>query len=657
MKADFSGYATRNNIKCSDGRTILPNSFKHQDGMKVPLVWQHQHNNPENILGHALLENRRDGVYAYAYFNDTPNADRAKSLIEHGDISALSIYANKLVQKNSNVLHGDIKEVSLVLSGANPGAFIETISLQHDDDGNELLDVVIYNDEGSLAHEEQPVEEAKTPTSEGETDMAEQDKTVKDVFDGFTEEQKNVVYYLIGEALAAEGAEGAEPSEEEDAEDTLTQSDIIYHQGIQEGLAMSRNVFDSEHESEGRNTLSHAQIQTIIEDGQRPGMTLKDSVLAHAAEYGINNIDILFPDAKNLTNSPEFYSRRTEWVNKVLQGTKHAPFARIKTAFADITAEEARAKGYIKGKLKKDEVIQLLKRTTVPTTIYKKQRLDRDDIIDITDFDVVAWLKAEIRLMLDEELARAILVGDGRLASSTDKVKDPAGATDGIGIRSIVNDDDFYAHKVTIPANSNAKATVEAVARSRAEYRGTGSPTWYTTDSNLTDLLLQEDKMGRRLYETQEALASVLRVSEIVTVEVLEEYPDILGILVNLSDYTVGTDKGGEVNFFDDFDIDFNQNKYLLETRVSGALTKPKSAVVVRRQSGTPVTPTAPSFNGATNTISIPSTSGVVYLINSEPATGSVTITEDTEVVATPASGYYFPSNIVTSWSFTYTEG
>lgn len=654
MEPDFGGYATRHNMKCSDGKTIMPGSFKHQDGTKVPLVWQHQYDSVDNVLGHGILRNRPDGVYIEGYFNDTPAAENAKMALHHRDIESLSIGANKIIQKNKNVLHGQIQEVSLVLSGANPGAYIDYVNLQHDDSEDDVSngEAIIYTGlEIEHADSTEDTNEGAT-VAEETTTSTNDEKTVKDVIDSMTEEQKNVMYYMIGTAIEEESDDS---DDDEENEDGLTQSDIIYQTGIQEGLMMSRNVFEKNDEDK-RPTLTHAQIGTIVKDAERLG-SFKESFLQHADEYGIREIETLFPDAKTLNTTPELIGRRTEWVNKVLTGTKHAPFSRIKSVFADITADEARAKGYIKGNQKKDEVIELLKRTTSPTTVYKKQRLDRDDILDITDFDVITWLKMEIRLMLDEELARAILVGDGRSSSDTDKIKDPQGSTDGIGIRSVANDHELYSVKVELPANTSPKATIEAVARARNDYRGSGSPTWYTTDSKVTDLLLLEDKMGRRLYNTMEELASVLRVKEIVTVEVLEEYPDILGIMVNLQDYTIGSDKGGELTFFDDFDIDFNQNKYLLETRVSGALTKPKSAIVIRRSSGTLVdVVTAPSFDGETNTITIPSTTGIDYMIDSEVVTGSVVITEDTEVMAVPADGYYFPSNVTTTWTYSHTE-
>lgn len=664
MEPDFSGWATKNDLKCSDGRTIRAGAFKHQDKMKVPLVWQHQHREPEMVLGHAMLEDRAFGVYAYGYFNDTERGQEAKKLVEHGDIDALSIYANNLQQHGKDVLHGDIKEVSLVLAGANPGAFIDNVYIRHGDDYEEVVEEAIIYTGLSLEHQEEQKAE------EGETEMADEkksadEKTVKDVYDTLSDEQKDVVHYMIGEAL--ESAGNKDDKDDNDAEhgEDFTAEDILEHvnnslrEGLKEGFEeMSRNVFEQAAES-GKGvkgaTLSHSQIQTIVGDAKKYG-SLRDSFLAHAGEYGIEDIDLLFPEAKSITSEPELLKRQTEWVSKVLGGTRQTPFAKVKSLVADLTAAEARARGYVKGNEKTDEVIKMLRRTTGPTTIYKKQKLDRDDILDISDFDVVAFLKAEIRLMLNEEVARAILIGDGREVSNPDKILDPGSDTNGTGIRSIANDHDMYAHKVVLPTNVTPEGIVEGIARSRQYYRGSGVPTLYTTDSALTDMLLQKDKMGRRLYATEAELASVLRVKEIVPVEVMEEAPDVLGILVNLQDYSIGTNKGGEISFFDDFDIDFNQHKYLMETRISGALVKLKSAVVIKRVAGTEVIPTSPSFDGETNTITIPSITGVVYTIDGEAETGSVVIDEDTTVVAVPAEGYYFPGNTTTEWTFSFTE-
>ena len=575
MKYDFSGWATRNNIKCSDGRTILRDAFKHNDGQTVPLVWNHQHNESANVLGHAVLENREEGVYAYCTFNDTEAGKNAKLLVEHGDVTALSIYANQLKQNGSNVMHGTIREVSLVLAGANPGAFIDSI-IRHGEFCED--EAVIYTGENlSLEHADQKPSDKDDKA--GEDDKGDgkvegnKEKTIKDVVDSMSEEQKNVLYALVGQAL--EGKDMAQSAIEE--------NNNIEDGGEQE---MKHNVFEGR-ETDKKDVLSHDAMETIFKDAKRYG-SLKESFLAHADQYGIKDIEWLFPDAKNVNMPPDFIKRDDSYVQKVMRGVHHVPFSRIKSMHADITADQARAKGYIKGKLKKEEVFTLLKRTTTPTTIYKKQKLDRDDVIDITDFDVVAWLKMEMRMMLDEEIARAILVGDGRLSSDDDKINEMC-------IRPIAKDADLYCVKAPVTVASAAteeeiaKAFIRTVIKSRKEYKGSGSPTLFTTEDVLTNCLLLEDKNGRIIYDTVEKLATALRVKEIVTVEVMEgakttvesvEKP-LMALMVNLVDYYVGADKGGAVNMFDDFDIDYNQQKYLMETRCSGALVKPYSAIAV----------------------------------------------------------------------------
>lgn len=573
MKYDFSGWATRNNIRCSDGRTILKDAFKQHDGQTVPLVWNHQHNESANVLGHAVLENRDEGVYAYCTFNDTEAGKNAKLLVEHGDVTALSIYANQLKQKGSNVMHGTIREVSLVLAGANPGAFIDSV-IRHGEFCED--EAVIYTgEELTLQHADDPSDKADKKDKKGDDEVDNNEKTIQDVFDTLNEEQKNVVYALIGQAL--EDKEMAQSAIEEN------ENNIEEDGGEQE---MKHNVFEGR-ETENNDVLSHDAIETILKDAKRYG-SLKESFLAHADDYGIKQIDWLFPDAKNVNMPPDFIKRDDSYVQKVMRGVHHVPFSRIKSMHADITADEARAKGYMKGKRKKEEVFTLLKRTTTPTTIYKKQKLDRDDVVDITDFDVVAWLKMEMRMMLDEEIARAILVGDGRLADSDDKINETC-------IRPISKDDDLYCVKapVSVAAAATeddiAKAFIKTVIKSRKEYKGSGSPTLFTTEDVITNCLLLEDKNGRVIYDTVDKLATALRVKEIVAVEVMEgaktkvetvEKP-LMAILVNLVDYYVGADKGGAVNMFDDFDIDYNQQKYLMETRCSGALVKPYSAVAV----------------------------------------------------------------------------
>lgn len=570
MKYDFSGWATKNNIRCSDGRTILKDAFKHNDGQMVPLVWNHDHNDPLNVLGHALLENRDEGVYAYCTFNDTDAGRNAKALVEHGDVTALSIYANQLKQQGPNVLHGAIREVSLVLAGANPGAFIDSI-IRHGEESDE--EAIIYTGENLVLEHSQhtivndkkldAVKDNFTPPS-GDKKEGNDEKTVQDVFDTLNEEQKTVVYALIGQAL--DGANQNENNEKEGNDD------------------MKHNVFDQD-QKEKENVLTHADMETIISDGKRYG-SLKDSFLAHAQEYGIESIDFLFPEAKNVNNQPDFIKRDDSYVQKVLRGVHHTPFSRIKSIHANITADEARAKGYIKGNLKKEEVFTLLKRSTTPTTIYKKQKMDRDDIIDITDFDVIAYIKAEMRMMLDEEIARAILVGDGRSTASDDKINEQ-------NIRPIAKDDDLYTIKKSVDVAKDAtedavaKAFIKTVIKSRKEYKGSGSPTLFTTEDMLTNCLLLEDNNGRIIYDSVDKLATTLRVKEIVPVEIMEGVTrttgsktlPLMALLVNLNDYYVGADKGGAINMFDDFDIDYNQEKYLIETRISGALVKPYSAI------------------------------------------------------------------------------
>lgn len=576
---DFSGYATRNDLVCGDGRVIRKNAFIDNDGREVPLVWNHQHNSPEDVLGHALLENREDGVYAYCTLNDTESGKLAKKLIQHGDIRSLSIYANKLKQIGGDVIHGVIRELSLVHAGANSGAFIDQV-MAHSDDGEEVSGMIIGYDENIMLYhsaipekedpkkKDEPKKEKKEDAGMSNSNAPEKggEKTVADVFNELTDEQKDVVYAMIGQALEEGGADNEENGGNEE---------------------MKHNVFDADTETQ-ENVLSHAAMEEIIADGKRFG-SMRDSFLAHAEDYGIDNIDYLLPDVKSLNTTPEFIQRDTGWVQKVINKTHHTPFSRIKSVFADITEDEARAKGYIKGKLKKEEVFSLLKRSTTPTTIYKKQKMDRDDVIDIVDFDVIAWLKSEMRMMLDEEIARAILVGDGRLASSDDKINEQ-------NIRPILNDADLFTIRWSVAAGSSddekAKNFIKAAIKSRKNYKGSGNPVMFTTEDMLTDMLLLEDTIGHRLYKTEAELATALRVTEIVTVPVMEnlkdkDKKDVYAIIVNLADYNVGADKGGAVNMFDDFDIDYNQQKYLIETRCSGALIKPFSAIVLRSGSET----------------------------------------------------------------------
>lgn len=562
---DFSGYATRNDLRCSDGRTIRSGAFVDNDGGTVPLVWQHGHNSPDNVLGHALLENRNDGVYCYAKFNNGEQAKTAKELVKHGDVDSLSIFANKLTQRGGDVLHGNIVEVSLVLSGANPGARIDNVSLQHSDGSIEELDEAVIFTGLELSHADETEED-----NSKEADVADEE-TVADVLNTLTDKQKDAVYYVIGQAIE-------DANQDDDTDDT------------DEEEAMHSNIFEGEDTLTGANDefeLAHSAVADALEDARRHNLSsFKDAFLQHAGTYGIDNIEVLFPDARSVTDEPTFIKRRTDWVSGVLNEAKHSPFSRIKSIHADITEDKARALGYTKGNKKKEEVFKLLKRVTTPTTIYKKQKFDRDDLIDITDLNVVAWVKKEMRLMLDEELARALLIGDGREISSQDKINEE-------NIRPIWKDDSLYTIKVLLEKKVVGEDLVDAFIKSFADYEGTGTPKLYTTKTIVTELLLLKDKIGRRLYETKASLASALGVSEIVEVPVMKGATretkkngtaDLLGIIVNMADYTIGADKGGEVNMFDDFDIDFNQFKYLLETRVSGALTQPKTAIAVERK-------------------------------------------------------------------------
>lgn len=558
MKYDFAGWATKNNMRCSDGLIIMQNAFKHNDGQKVPLVWNHEHSNPEDVLGHAILENRADGVYAYCCFNDSHYGQLGKEMVKHGDIEALSIYANKLQKKGNYVMHGDIKEVSLVLSGANPGASIEEVMIHGElaEDAGVIFtgEDIVETKGGEIMHSDD-----QNTSNEEETQKPKKEKTIQEIYDSMTDEQKEAVHILVGAAIENEKNGGDEN--------------------------MKHNAFDVNTQNE--EVLSHSDMENIIKDAKNHGGSLKESFLAHAESYGIENIDYLFPDARNVEAQPRFISREMGWVDKVMKGVHHTPFSRVKSTFANITEEDARAKGYMKGKLKKEEVFSLLKRSTTPTTIYKKQKLDRDDVIDITDFDVVVWIKGEMRMMLNEEIARAILVGDGRLASSDDHINDQ-------NVRPIWTDAELYSIKCRYDIkgktdDEQTKSFMKSIIRSRKNYKGTGSPALYCTEDKLTDMLLLEDTQGHVLYDSIEKLKNYLRVSDIITVPVMEGLTreesgvtyTLDGIVVNLNDYNVGADKGGAVNLFDDFDIDYNQMKYLIETRCSGALTVPYAAIVV----------------------------------------------------------------------------
>lgn len=633
MKHDFGGYATKNDIRCSDGRTIRRNAFKDNDGSVVPLVWMHQHDDPMNVLGHALLENRDDGVYAYCYLNDSEQAKHAKELVRHGDITAMSIFANRLQQQGGEVHHGVIREVSLVMAGANPGAYIETDSFEHSDGTTQYLaegEAVIYGDNplNIIVHSEQEEEtlehankddekdETQGETSEnqnGSSDSSdgsdESDETVEEVFNTIPEETQEIIYYVIGcvsegndieddmvdtvkEALDSLNEKQktvveylvGQAAEDSDTNDNETDEVDEEEVDEEEEVIMKHNIFDAETDE---SMLIHAEdMKAAIADGAKFG-SMKQAFL----EHGIEDIEYLFPDARTVTPTPEMITRPMGWVTDVLNATRKSPFSRIKSVAANLTKDEARAKGYIKGKEKQEQQFGLLKRITTPQTIYKKQALDRDDVIDITDFDVIAFVKADLRMMIDEETARAILVGDGRQVGEEDKINEEH-------IRPIYQDADTYTihYEIDIDkiedANEKSNALVDAAVRARKEYRGSGNPVFYASTDVINDMLLSRDKMGRRMYANEQDLAAAIRVSKIVEVPVLEgvtrtdeetDKHELLGLIVNLADYTVGADKGGELNFFDDFDIDFNKEKYLMETRISGCLTKPYSAIALEK--------------------------------------------------------------------------
>lgn len=666
---DFGGYATKVGVKCSDGRTITSDAFKHMDGQEIPLVWQHMHDSPENVLGHAKLEHRaNDGTYAYCYFNKSKAALSTKELVQHGDVKSLSIYANQLVEKNKKVLHGELGEVSVVLKGANRGAKIDYVRVAHGDGDVETLeDEAIITFDIALEH------------ADG-TKM-----TFQDVYDTLNADQKDLVEFMVSEALASGSAQHSDDKVEdkktEDVEDTdesddsqdkdASEKDGADDEALEhkEKDTMTRNVFENNKDEKGSGddvrtggTLTHSQIQTLVDDAAKLG-SWKESFLAHADEYGITNIEMLFPDAQAIDNKPEWITRRMEWVEGVLNGTRKLPWSRIKSLSADLTHDEARAKGYIKATMKKEQFFSIAKRETTPKTIYKKQKLDRDDIVDITDFDVVAWMWVEMYFMLREEIARAILVGDGREIDDEDKI-------DETKIRPIAFDDPFYTDVVTVAANVDSVELIEATLRARENYRGT-APKAYMTTAVMMDMLLSKDAMRRRYYNTKAELANALAVEEIVEVPVMEgverDGAEVLIIITNLADYAVGSTRGGEITKFDDFDIDYNQYKYLIEGRMSGALQNYKRAQVITRGSGTLATPTVPTFVNATGVITIPTVTGVTYKTQATGPLGAAGTTlsagaqtalavgETQSIVAVPNTGYYFPHNFDADWSFTRT--
>lgn len=592
MKSDFSGYATKNDIRCSDGRIIRNGAFEDCDGSTVPLVFQHDHTSPSNLLGNVVLENRNDGVYCYGYFNDSEEAQNAKEAVRHGDINALSIYANHVKQNGNNVVHGSIKEVSLVLAGANPGAFIDNVTIAHGDSVDELEDeVIIYNGEtiahGAFAGDPSEVfdfgevEHADESDDEPADDADDDEPDVATVIDSLTDEQKEVVYGLVGMAL-----QSGSPEEGKEAEDSDTQKEnkTTVEHSADEGDAM--NIFDKNDSATltADATISHADQEAFLKAAESDASgSFKRFAIAHAQDYGIKDINILFPDAKAVRNEPDLYKRDTEWVATVLSGTHHVPFSRIKTLWADITEDTARAKGFTLDRnsnhRKMDEIIKVAKRTTSPTTIYKKQKLDRDDILDITDFQVVNWLMREMRVMLDEEIARAILIGDGRNVSAEDHINTES-------IRPIVEEDDLYTIHSKGTAEETAMQLVDRIRMAKVGYMGSGELTAFMSPALHAKLMIQRDQMGHRLYDTDASLASELGISRIVEVPIMENFENsdgnvVQAILVNLRDYSCGTDRGGEITSFDDFDIDYNQQKYLMETRMSGALTRPKSAIII----------------------------------------------------------------------------
>lgn len=659
MGADFSGYATKAGLKCSDGRVITPDAFKHMDGVTVPLVWKHMHESPTNILGHATLEHRSDGIYAYGYFNETSAGIGAKELVKHGDITQLSIYANQLIEKGRNVIHGAIREVSLVLAGANPGALIDQVNIAHSDGMlEELEDEAIIYTGLSLTHasdDDRPTTKIVNPGEAKETDMpnlshADDDQTIGDIYENMTQEQKDVLHFMVGAAL--EEAEGNKALAQSDIEDFLNSEDGQDYLNEKGYTEMTHNVFDQSENAPRGRVLSHSDIQSIVSNAQRIG-SFKAAVEGFALQHGIENIDILFPDAK-MVGEIELDKRRTTWVSQVIGGVRKSPFARVKTAVADLTYDEARAKGYVKGNMKKEEFFSISKRETTPQTIYKKQKLDRDDVIDITDLDIIAFMKGELRLMLDEEIARAILVGDGRDPGDPDKINSEK-------IRPIAGDHSFYAVPVAVniaDSDSSYEEIVDACVRARRLYKGSGSPTFFTSETILAELMLIKDADGHRLYKTESELANAMRVSNIVEVEVFDEDPSLIGIVVNLNDYVVGSDRGGQVTMFDDFDIDYNQMKYLLEGRMSGALNKPNSALVIRNSSAgdVSVTPKAPLWDSAAYQVSLPAEhTGVVYQdADGTVITGSRTLAagDILNIYAVADAGFFINPGARTRWSY-----
>jgi len=686
MVPDFTGYVTKYGIKCSDGRTIRAHAFAHEDGAQIPLVWQHQHKEATNVLGHLILQHREDGVYAQGFFNDTEQGQNGKALVKHKDVKNLSIYANALQQNGSIVTHGNLVEGSLVLSGANPGALIDNVNIQHGDGDwvDSPDEVVIYTDD-ELVHASTNVTGAKkvsmpkpaapkagmdmekgkmpTPTADnpdpdgdGDNDLFDPadgglgpDATVQQVVDTMTPEQKNVMYALVGAAMKQDGL-----GDDQDGSTTTQKG---------EG-SVSRNAFDQGDADKKKpgSTLTHSDVGSIFASAHKTG-SLRGAVEEYALAHGIDDISTLFPYDQAVTDTPEWISRRMEWVASVLAGTRKTPFARIRSWTADLTLDEARAKGYVKTNLKKEQYFAVARRITTPQTIYKKQKLDRDDILDITDFDVVTWLQTEMRVMLDEELARAILVGDGREVDDSDKIS-PS------NVRPIYGDDELYVTALNVDltdASSTTDEIVDAVVLGMRNYRGSGNPILYSTLPYISRMLLTKDTLGRRLYPTKQELAAAMGVTDIIACEALESTVGLIGIIVNLTDYTIGADKGGEVSMFDFFDIDYNQFKYLMETRVSGAMTKYKGALTLTEFTGAGgmlPNPTVPTFVTTTGVVTIPTTTHVTYVVvNDTDGTVGSALTAGAQTAiasgatihirALAASTYSFADDASQDWKFT----
>lgn len=684
MEPDFSGYATKAGLACTDGRTIMPDAFKHQDGEQVPLLWQHDRKDPDNVLGYGILRHRDDGTYIEAYLNDTPKAITARKLVKHTDIQWLSIYANELVERGKQVYHGAIREVSLVVAGANPGAKIDFVAVQHADGYIEAHDDEAFITTGI------PVVISHDGSDDGDDELSHED--ISDIYESLTETQQEFFHYMLTKALEHSDEDDSSDVEDEDLEDDLEddadgddnndtdgddepddaehsdEGDALEHQ---EGQNMSRNIFEKKNDDEGAKggTLSHSDIESIFAAANAGDRTTSfmSIVKEKALEHGIENAGALFPDFKATSATPEWNKRRTEWVSGVINGVRKSPFARIKTLIADLTFEDARARGYITGMFKKEEFFSLSQRTTAPTMVYKKQKLDRETILEITDFDIVSWMRMEMRMMIEEEIARAILISDGRPVDHEDKIKDPAGAIDGVGIRSILKEHELYATTVYVndlDAGSKPSEVTDAIALGRRHFRGSGTPTFYTTENWLTPALLERDADGRRLYRNVSELADELRVAAIVPVEVMESVTDLVGIMVYLPDYTLGSVKGGELTMFDDFDINYNQYLYLIETFLSGALTKLKSAIVVKRTASTSVllpTPAKLTLIGDTSTFTVPTVANVSFRIDGVVQTAGVKDLVDVgsedessdenasvwtaNVVATPDAGYHFANS------------